>query len=86
MKKMLTGVMTAALVFMIGATTTFASGWGCGRHFTDVNGAGLCDPSGNVCQYVDADKYGVCDNYAGRIGSMDGAGRGQGHRRGCHRR
>ena len=41
MKKMLTGVMTAALVFMIGATTTFASGWGCGRHFTDVNGGGL---------------------------------------------
>ena len=52
MKKMLTGVMTAALVFMVGVTTTFASGWGCGRHFTDVNGDGVCDCSGNMWMQI----------------------------------
>ena len=84
MKKILTGVMTAALVFAIGTAGVSASGRSCGRRFTGVNGDGLCDRSEVACQYVDENDDGICDHYAERRQPKNGSGRG--HHKECQRR
>lgn len=88
MKKMAAGIATAALVFIVGATGTFASGQEWGGRFMNRNGDGYCAHSGITCQYRDEDGDGVCDNYAGRTGLGDGHGHGHGHgfHGGCHRK
>ena len=78
MKRMAAGIATAALVFIVGATGTFASGREWGGHLMNRNGDGVCHHSGMTCQYMDEDADGVCDNYFGRTGD------GMGHRHGFH--
>ena len=93
MKKLLTGVLAAALVLAAGTSTVFAVGHHGGHHhglgagtaaacagWSDADGDGICDGCGCGRHYVDADGDGVCDNWSegGR-----GTGCGRGVRRGC---
>ena len=64
MKRLLTGMLAAALVLSLGVTSAFAAGRG-GHHSGGYN-------------FVDADGDGVCDNYGQRVRPMDGTGRGHG--------
>lgn len=59
MKKQLTGILTAVLVFSFGATSAFAAGRGC--HFQDTDNNGVCDFAGTACAYADQDGDGICD-------------------------
>ncbi len=71
MKKVLTGVLTLAIVASVGATVAFAADFrGCRGNFVDADGNGICDNYGTDCRdgngcgnYVDADGDGVCDNF-----------------------
>ena len=76
MKRILTGIVAAALVLCLGVTGALAAGRGQGRNFTDANGDEICDlyTGGGRC-FVDADGDGVCDNYTG-VGHGWGAGHG----------
>lgn len=51
MKKLLTGIVTAALVVTVITTSVFAASSGRGRNFTDANSDGVCDNAGTSCQY-----------------------------------
>lgn len=82
MKKTFFGVFAAVMVFLLGSTTVFAAGPGCGRYFADADGDGICDNAGSICVYEDADGDGVCDNYAAGQGRGNGCGRGNGFRSG----
>ena len=62
MRKTFVGVITAAMVLSIGATSVFAVGSGTGRNYVDADGDGVCDRADRVCSYVDADNDGICDN------------------------
>ena len=55
MKKTFFGVFAAVMVFLLGSTTVFAAGPGCGRYFADADGDGICDNAGSICVYEDAD-------------------------------
>lgn len=72
MKKVMTGILAAALVLTVGTTSAFAVGRR--ANYVDANGDGVCDNygtgRGQGMYYVDANGDGVCDNY--------GTGRGQG--------
>ncbi len=65
-KKTAVGVMAAAMVITIGATSAFAAGSGYGRN---------CDGTGSGYRYVDADNDGVCDNRGMGGSSENGRGR-----------
>ena len=73
MKKLMAGILTAAVVLSVGAASAFAAGHGQGRYFVDENGDGICDNQGSGCgrYFVDENGDGVCDN------------QGSGCRRGC---
>ena len=89
MKKVLTGVLTLAIVASVGATVAFAADFrGCRGNFVDADGNGICDNYGTDCRdgngcgnYVDADGDGVCDNFGtnsnarpnSQVNGMDGA-------------
>ena len=61
MKKVFSGVLAAAIVLSMCLATGFAAGPGCGRHFADADGDGVCDNAGSQCAYTDADGDGICD-------------------------
>lgn len=75
MKKSIAGILTAAMVLSVGATSALAAGRGYGRNFVDANNDGICDYAEHACPYIDSDNDGICDNF--------GAGRGRGF--GCRR-
>lgn len=81
MRKALLGIVTAAIVLSLGATSAFAAGPSSGRYFIDADGDGVCDNAVSRCVYVDADGDGVCDHY----GSNQGRGCGYGHGAQCGR-
>lgn len=72
MKKIIAGILAAALVLSVGIVSAFAAGPDTGRNFVDADNDGVCDLMGSNCAYVDADGDGICDNYG------TGAGRGAG--------
>lgn len=74
MKRVLTGILTAALAVSLCAATAFAAGPRCGRYYVDADGDGVCDNIGSRCVYVDANGDGICDNY--QSGQGRGCGRG----------
>ena len=66
MKRLLTGMLAAALVLSLGVTSAFAAGrgghHGGGYNFVDGDGDGVCDNYGQAtCRHTDADGDGVCD-------------------------
>ena len=66
-RKIITAIVTAALVLSLGTGAMAASqghgGGGCqGRYFVDEDGDGVCDNAGSYCRFVDEDGDGVCDN------------------------
>lgn len=74
MRKVLLGVMAAAVILSLGSTSAFAAGPGGGRCFVDADGDRICDNAGGRCAYVDADGDGICDNC--QPGQGRGCGRG----------
>ena len=79
MKKILTGILTTAIVLSIGTTSALAAGSGRGHCGNGNSGSGR-SISGNyaesVCQYyVNADGDGICDNCGTSC-----TGTGSGHR------
>ena len=81
MKKIIAGILAAALVLSVGIVSAFAAGPDTGRNFVDADGDGVCDncgtgmgrgAGGQGLGFVDADGDGICDNYG------TGAGRGAG--------
>jgi len=87
MKKMITAILTAALVLSIGAISTFAAAPGQNANYTDADNDGVCDNyvpvksakgtgAGQNANYTDADNDGVCDNYV-PVKSAKGTGAGQ---------
>ena len=75
MKRVLTGILTAALAVSLCAATAFAAGPRCGRYYVDADGDGICDNIGSRCVYVDANGDGLCDNCGGaRHGHWAGCG------------
>lgn len=85
MKKMITAILTAALVLSIGAISTFAAAPGQNANYTDADNDGVCDNyvpvksakgtgAGQNANYTDADNDGVCDNYAAKVCPQNGAG------------
>ena len=87
MKKMITAILTAALVLSIGAISTFAAAPGQNANYTDADNDGVCDNyvpvksakgtgAGQNANYTDANNDGVCDNYAA-VKSIKGTGAGQ---------
>ena len=87
MKKMITAILTAALVLSIGAISTFAAAPGQNANYTDADNDGVCDNyvpvksakgtgAGQNANYIDANNDGVCDNYAA-VKSIKGTGAGQ---------
>ena len=74
MKRVLTGILTAALAVSLCAATAFAAGPRCGRYFVDTDGDGICDNIGSRCVYVDANGDGLCDNCGARHGHWAGCG------------
>ncbi len=69
MKRVLTGILTAALAVSLCAATAFAAGPRCGRYYVDADGDGVCDNIGSQCAYVDADGDGLCDLCGAEHGS-----------------
>ena len=78
MKKLLTGILTAAVVLSMGTASAFAAGFSLhgGHHhglgvgtaaacaaWCDEDNDGICDGCGYGRHYVDADGDGVCDNW-----------------------
>lgn len=61
MKKVFLGILSTAIVLSMCSAAAFAAGPGCGRHFVDAGGDGVCDNAGNRCAYADADGDGFCD-------------------------
>ena len=87
MKKMITAILTAALVLSIGAISTFAAAPGQNANYTDADNDGVCDNyvpvksakgtgAGQNANYTDANNDGVCDNYV-PVKSAKGTGAGQ---------
>ena len=87
MKKMITAILTAALVLSIGAISTFAAAPGQNANYTDADNDGVCDNyvpvksakgtgAGQNANYTDANNDGVCDNYAA-VKSIKGTRAGQ---------
>lgn len=74
MKKVLAGILSAALVLSLGLTAAFAAGSECGRYFVDADGDGICDNAGSGCAYADADGDGICD-ICGVSHAQSGGGR-----------
>ena len=72
MKRWMKGILIAAAILALSVTWAFAAGpgrgWGAGDR------AQLRDGSCQVCQYVDADGDGLCDNRGTH--SCGGHGRG----------
>lgn len=81
MKKVILGVLSAAVALSMCATTAFAACPGGRRYFVDADGDGICDNRGTYpwCggNFIDADGDGVCDN------CLSGQGWGCGHGRGA---
>ena len=46
MKRVFTGILTAALAVLLCAATAFAAGPRCGRYYVDADGDGICDNYG----------------------------------------
>ena len=84
MKKLLTGVLAAALVLAAGTSTVFAVGHHGGHHH------GLGAGTAAACAgWSDADGDGVCDNWGSgaRLGAGDGSRQpGRGHHGAGHGR
>ena len=68
MKKIIAGILAAALVLSVGIVSAFAAGPDTGRNFVDADNDGVCDLMGSNCAYVDADGDGVCVNCGFRGG------------------
>ena len=68
MKKLVAGILAAAFVLSVSATSVFAMG-GRGLGFVDEDGGGVCDyygtgrGAGRGLGFVDEDGDGVCDYY-----------------------
>lgn len=83
MKKTLVGILMAAMVLSVGATSAFAAGRGCGRghghgrNHVNVTASGAGGNYTGACNFVDADNDGICDNcntYHGNCPSGSGCG------------
>ncbi|MGM9548416.1 MAG: hypothetical protein ACI3V5_01015 [Faecousia sp.] len=61
MKRIMTGILAAALVFWAGTTQAFASGRGHGHHTAAVKQSCVCDFAHVTCSFADQDGDGVCD-------------------------
>ena len=81
MKKMLIGVLAAALLLCVAAA---AAGPARGRNYIDADGDGVCD-NWSGCGYTDANGDGICDNWPGTAGCHRGTGSGCGLGRSCRR-
>lgn len=90
MKKLLTGIFTAAMVLSIGATGAFAACMGQGRRYTDANGDGVCDnltyrtQSTACARFVDSNGDGICDSCGTGYGFVDANGDGICDNQGAH--
>ena len=87
MKKILAGMLTAALVLTAGTVGVFAAESQARGTYVDADGDGVCDNygkygcgarkgTGRGVNFVDADGDGICDNYASGVRGCRGAGRG----------
>ena len=80
MKKLLTGIFTAAMVLSIGATGAFAACMGQGRRYTDANAEGVCDnptyrtQSTACARFADSNGDGICDSCGSGYGFVDANG------------
>lgn len=97
MKKAATCILTAVLALGIGTTGVFAAGMGCGRHYVDADGNGICDrcsvytnggTGGNGAgrYYTDTDGDGICDHYTDGTCPQNAADWENGSHRGRHHR
>ncbi|MGI6007568.1 MAG: hypothetical protein ACOX8E_08785 [Ruminococcus sp.] len=55
MKKLLAGIITAAIIMTVGTSMVFAGGHRAARNYMNAD-------AGGICRYVDADDDGICDN------------------------
>ncbi|MEA4822805.1 MAG: hypothetical protein VB111_01660 [Clostridiaceae bacterium] len=79
MKKILTGILLAALIVSLGTTTAFAVSQPGGQNFVDANNDGICDNCDSTRHFIDANGDGICDNCEGGIRPMDGTGKRAGN-------
>lgn len=77
MKKIIAGILAAALVLSVGIVSAFAAGPDTGRNFVDADNDGVCDLMRSNCAYVDADGDGICGNYGTGAGCGFRGGRGR---------
>lgn len=61
MKRILTGILTAALLLSIGTTSALAAGVCHRRNDTNEAGDGICDYAHTACTYADENEDGICD-------------------------
>lgn len=61
MKRILTGILAAALLLSIGTTSALAAGTGHRRNDTDEGGNGICNYTNTACAYADENGDGICD-------------------------
>lgn len=57
-KKAAVGVVAAAMVLTVGATSALAAAPEYGRNFVDADHDGICDSVGSSYRYIDADNDG----------------------------
>ena len=82
MKRLLAGILAAALMATAGVVGVSAAGRGmqgaqAGARYVDANNDGVCDTCGRLhCRFVDANGDGVCDNCGTGLGAGCGHGIG----------
>lgn len=76
MKKVILGILAAAILLSASATAAFAFGARAGCNFVDADGDGVCDMADSHCAFVDVDGDGVCDNVGSRRAFVDADGDG----------
>lgn len=74
-KKAAVGVVAAAMVLTVGATSALAAAPEYGRNFVDADHDGICDSVGSSYRYIDADNDGLCDNRGKNKLAGTGSGR-----------
>lgn len=78
MKKLITGIAVMAFLFLVNGSIVLAAGHARGRNMVDTGNEKGNNYNNTVCQFLDADGDGICDNYnTGSCGT--GAGRGAGY-------